>query len=126
MTSLVRPQAVKKGLDLQPNMAASSPIADQYGLFLLNPLNGIKLEPGEGFPLDIVAVHGLNGNAYETWTDDNQCLWLRDILPRYLPGARVGLLAIQQMSSILRELVDFPITGEIYWKISNVRDMSPR
>ena len=40
----------------------------------------------------IVAVHGLNGDAYSTWTSEksNVC-WLNqeDLLPRYVPSARV-------------------------------------
>ncbi|KAL6717647.1 hypothetical protein ACLMJK_005562 [Lecanora helva] len=42
--------------------------------------------------IDIVAVHGLNGDAYSTWTSDkgNVC-WLshQDLLPKYVPNARV-------------------------------------
>ena len=36
----------------------------------------------------IVAVHGLGGSAYKTWTD-GKSLWLRDFLPRSVPEARV-------------------------------------
>lgn len=44
------------------------------------------------FPVDIVAVHGFNGHPYRSWTastKDEQKLWLRDFLPRELPGARI-------------------------------------
>lgn len=37
----------------------------------------------------IVAVHGLNGHRESTWTDDNNVLWLRDLLPSKLLNARV-------------------------------------
>jgi len=40
--------------------------------------------------VDIIAVHGLNGGAYSTWTHpQNGMMWLRDLLPQELPGARV-------------------------------------
>lgn len=40
----------------------------------------------------IVAVHGLNGDAYKTWTSDKGNVnWLKDpdLLPKYLPNARI-------------------------------------
>ena len=44
--------------------------------------------------VSIVAVHGLNGNAYRTWTvkggsDGEEVLWLRDFLPPRLPRNRI-------------------------------------
>ena len=36
----------------------------------------------------IVAVHGLGGHPYKTWTE-GQKLWLRDFLPKAVPDARV-------------------------------------
>jgi ankyrin repeat domain-containing protein 50 len=43
----------------------------------------------EQYPVDIIAVHGLNGDAYKTWTHENGVLWLRDLLPGLLPGCQV-------------------------------------
>ncbi|KAE9366534.1 hypothetical protein N431DRAFT_281230, partial [Stipitochalara longipes BDJ] len=40
-------------------------------------------------PIDIVAVHGINGGAYTTWTHSNEHFWLRDSLPEVVPGARI-------------------------------------
>lgn len=37
----------------------------------------------------IVAVHGLDGHWQETWTHQNGVFWLRDLLPKYLPSARI-------------------------------------
>lgn len=39
--------------------------------------------------VDVIAVHGLNGDGYKTWTSPNGCMWLRDLLPTDLPGAHV-------------------------------------
>ncbi|CAD6571798.1 MAG: hypothetical protein ASARMPRED_004791 [Alectoria sarmentosa] len=55
---------------------------------------GIKelYSPGPNAEIDIVAVHGLNGDAFTTWTSDkgNIC-WLnhQDLLPKYMPNARI-------------------------------------
>jgi hypothetical protein len=38
---------------------------------------------------DIVAVHGLNGGPFTTWTHENEKIWLRDFLPTSLPTSRV-------------------------------------
>lgn len=37
----------------------------------------------------IVAVHGLGGDAFRTWTARNGTFWLRDLLPAEVPSARV-------------------------------------
>jgi hypothetical protein len=39
--------------------------------------------------VDIIAIHGLGGTLYETWTHENGVLWLRDIVPKELSGVRV-------------------------------------
>lgn len=39
--------------------------------------------------IDVVAVHGLQGDAYKTWEHENSCLWLRDLLPAEIPNARI-------------------------------------
>ncbi|KAK0645815.1 Alpha/Beta hydrolase protein [Cercophora newfieldiana] len=43
-------------------------------------------------PIDVVAVHGLNGHPFETWTQagkGDSTLWLKDLLHTKLPGVRV-------------------------------------
>jgi hypothetical protein len=59
-----------------------------YGLFLLNK-NEPPIDSKDLVGVDIVAIHGLNGDAYTTWQHDNGTLWLRDLLPSALPGSRV-------------------------------------
>ena len=61
-------------------------VLDKYGFCLLKGDSGQQLL---NYTVDIVAVHGLGGGAYKTWTHDNGKLWLRDFLPGDLPGARV-------------------------------------
>ena len=38
-----------------------------------------------------MAIHGLGGDAFTTWTESNRKMWIRDFLPdpRLLPNARV-------------------------------------
>ncbi|KAH6919120.1 hypothetical protein BKA70DRAFT_42271 [Coprinopsis sp. MPI-PUGE-AT-0042] len=56
----------------------------------------------DGEDIDVVAIHGLNGHAFDAWfwrglepansTDDVDCfMWLRDALPERFPGARILL-----------------------------------
>ncbi|KAI9462631.1 fungal fruit body lectin-domain-containing protein [Russula earlei] len=45
---------------------------------------------GSNSDLHIVAIHGLNGHAFDSWTVDD-VMWLRDLLPAQVPDARVLL-----------------------------------
>ncbi|RYP52067.1 hypothetical protein DL768_002750 [Monosporascus sp. mg162] len=49
--------------------------------------------PNTPNPIDIVADHGLNGHPTKSWTHTtatrDSTLWLKDLLPTKLPGARV-------------------------------------
>jgi len=75
---------------IQPSPSTSNRI-DKHGLFLLNPQtshsDGVEAE--ETFLLDIVALHGITGDAYDTWTHENKKFWLQDFVPKELPGARI-------------------------------------
>jgi hypothetical protein len=66
---------------------------EKYGLFLLSPtsLSTVDATTSEQkrYPLDIIAVHGITGDAYGTWAHENRKLWLRDFLPAQFPGSRV-------------------------------------
>jgi hypothetical protein len=47
------------------------------------------ISPEKQCPIDIVAVHGIMGDAYTTWAHSNGHFWLRDSLPEEVPGARI-------------------------------------
>ncbi|KAF3223512.1 hypothetical protein TWF106_004903 [Orbilia oligospora] len=64
--------------------------SEKHGLFFLNEAQFTRLGETEIlYPVDIVAIHGINGGAYETWRHTNGTLWLQDLLPVDLPGCRV-------------------------------------
>ncbi|KAK3387786.1 hypothetical protein B0H63DRAFT_559240 [Podospora didyma] len=68
--------------------------------------------PLDGSPpsVDIVAIHGLGGDAYRTWTGDNDKLWLRDFLPSRLRDARIftyGYDSVVAFSKSSAEVDDF-------------------
>lgn len=59
-----------------------------YGLIQLSPTYDNTPE-GPTCDIDIIAIHGLNGNPYRTWEAEGKPLWLQYSLPRTLPGARI-------------------------------------
>ena len=60
---------------------------EKFGLF---PVGKVSTSPEtQQFNVDIIAIHGLNGDAFTTWTHANGTFWLRDLLPECLPGSRV-------------------------------------
>lgn len=76
------------------SVKSSSVAAGRTGKHGLIPLNSPQTfsndaHDGETYPVDIVAIHGIAGDALGTWTHENGKLWLRDFLPNDLPGARV-------------------------------------
>lgn len=68
--------------ELPTATTASLPI-ERRGLFEL-----ARPPAGHAIDVDIVAVHGLMGDPFETWTKDGK-LWLRDFVPEQLPDARI-------------------------------------
>lgn len=71
-----------------PSLTLEDRKTEPTGLFPVaegHPATGQQTQ----YPVDIVAVHGLNGDAETTWTHPNGTFWLRDLLPDLLPGCGV-------------------------------------
>ncbi|KAK6614958.1 hypothetical protein H4I95_00110 [Botrytis cinerea] len=68
-------------------------LTEKFGLFHLNPVPVLPKNGESPYRIDIVALHGIKGDAFRTWTEKNEDgvknMWLRDQLPNELPGARV-------------------------------------
>ncbi|KAH8657048.1 hypothetical protein BGZ60DRAFT_416641 [Tricladium varicosporioides] len=59
------------------------------GILTLYPASQDEIDLSQNLNLDILAIHGLKGDAERTWTHPTtQALWLRDFLPQDLPRAR--------------------------------------
>jgi hypothetical protein len=84
------------------SLASKNPASDipteAYGLFPLHTeVKGEVIIPQPDpddeeidiYPIDIVALHGITGGAFHTWTHDNGTFWLQDFLTVDFPGARV-------------------------------------
>jgi hypothetical protein len=53
-------------------------------------LHPVFCTAGSDMPSSIVAVHGLGGDAYDTWTEKQSGkMWLMDFLPSQIPSARI-------------------------------------
>lgn len=69
-------------------------IPEDFGFFPLHPPLP-ELRVGQSYPVDIIALHGVNGHHKKTWTHfdttgaEQDVFWLRDFLPRVFPGARI-------------------------------------
>jgi len=67
----------------------------RIGLRLIPPLPFEAVSDSTIYNIDIVAVHGLGGDFYKTWTTVQErshhegVFWLSHLLPADLPGARV-------------------------------------
>ncbi|OBT84698.1 hypothetical protein VE02_06122 [Pseudogymnoascus sp. 03VT05] len=89
LTSTLKPEWIR------PISTVSDPYGiarEKYGLFRLAvPLaSNLADDPSlDTNHIDIIAVHGLNGTADKTWTDEeNNLFWLEDLVNDF-PGARV-------------------------------------
>ena len=121
MKKLIR--KFKKGRSRSANAGASGVLALDSSI-PSERLGLIKLAdstPGpdgsEQYPVDIIAVHGLNGDSYSTWRHQNESLWLKDFLPNSIPGCRVFTYGYpsQVFSSSIAEVKGYAqrLLGEI-------------
>ncbi|KAI9462633.1 hypothetical protein F5148DRAFT_218652 [Russula earlei] len=71
--------------------ASSFPVESTLRVAIDTHFHGLTVVAGgDNRKLDIIAIHGLNGHAFDSWTVDN-VMWLRDLLPKQVPDARVLL-----------------------------------
>lgn len=84
----------------EPNQSRPqiSPRTDKYGLFHFLPDERASIQAVEAcsvatadavWLVDIVAIHGITGDAYKTWEHESGTSWLKDFLPIDFPGSRV-------------------------------------
>ncbi|RYP93795.1 hypothetical protein DL770_000167 [Monosporascus sp. CRB-9-2] len=71
-------------MDNSDSLDAAQGGAKRHGLFRLHP-EPQNLYNHLDFDVDIVAIYGLGGHAFNTWTDKDGHLWLRDSLPARVP-----------------------------------------
>jgi hypothetical protein len=88
-TPITPGDAAMRSIQLNPTGIAdttSRPVTSgEFGLHRMNPTS--HEQTGS---LDIIAIHGINGDPFTTWTcETTGRLWLRDFLPDDVPGARV-------------------------------------
>ncbi|KAK6613001.1 hypothetical protein H4I95_01345 [Botrytis cinerea] len=85
--------------------------------------NGITtLYSSDDPEVDVCAVHGLNGNAFESWVaTKNQKMWLRDILPLSKPFDKARIMTFGY-SSRLRDRGN--LSGITVWSQDLLRSVS--
>lgn len=89
-TVIVPPSDTQQTTRAPPQSIAHDP-TEKQGLRLIHmPIPASDDDDDRvGNSLDIVAVHGITGNAYDTWIHGNGTFWLQDLIPKDLPGVRV-------------------------------------
>ncbi|KAF8518679.1 hypothetical protein BU17DRAFT_66307 [Hysterangium stoloniferum] len=89
---------------------------------------GIKvLAEGDSPTVDIVAVHGLDGDREKSWTADNGNCWLRDFLLDHVPQARIltyGYDAYTRYRNKLSEQFLHDVGGDLVEKLAMFRAAS--
>lgn len=80
-------------------------------------------------PDSIIAISGLASHAFGSWAHSDECMWLRDYLPRYVDNARIMIYGytseLQHTSSFsvlqdysrtfLHKLVDMREYAKVTW-----------
>ncbi|KAI0814366.1 hypothetical protein GGR55DRAFT_631560 [Xylaria sp. FL0064] len=95
-----------------PGRAASvgnqHPRSERYGLLEVHAGDISSKQDDQYYPVDIIAVHGLNGDAFTTWTHPNGTLWIKDILPSFIPGCRVYTYGYPSKAAFSSSLASVP------------------
>ena len=113
-------------LDAQAPESQHPQLAEKVGLFEL-----AKGRHDEEKTVDVVAVHGLQGDLYQTWTHENGTMWLESILPDKIPYARImtfGYESIIAFSSSAAKLEDksIELINRLSMKRSSIENGSTR
>ncbi|KAL7267085.1 hypothetical protein RUND412_010342 [Rhizina undulata] len=90
------------------SLANGNNSSEKHGLFLLHP--DPSQENSLDINVDIVAMHGLNGDPYKTWTAQNGNFWLASFLPKEIPHARIftyGYASKAHFSDSSQKVEDF-------------------
>lgn len=110
--------------DPQPTTTPlKTPKKGDVGLLRLDSLEDSPgaIKSRNDFPIDIVAIHGLNGGRLTTWQHKNENNWLKDFLPAEFPGARIFSFGYPA-TKFSRGTGDFVTFGEaLLVDLSNVR-----
>jgi hypothetical protein len=73
----------------QPMAALHEAVEDRSIHQSSNIASSMSRTEVQDYHVDIVAVHGLGGHAFNTWTHRNNTMWLRDSALDELPKARI-------------------------------------
>ncbi|KFY00368.1 hypothetical protein V490_01391 [Pseudogymnoascus sp. VKM F-3557] len=86
----------------------------------------LYVPPKEKGPIaaDIIAVTGLGGHAYGSWSHSDERMWLRDYLPKDAPNARI--LTYGYQSALQSDSISFleDHTNKFVHKLVDMRDAS--
>ena len=72
----------------------------------------------------IVAVHGLCGDPYDTWTDGaSKKLWLRDFLPFQVPNTRIMSFGYDSLVAFSKSEIEISdVAADLLNRLNGERD----
>ncbi|KFZ10879.1 hypothetical protein V502_07874 [Pseudogymnoascus sp. VKM F-4520 (FW-2644)] len=119
-TIFFRPRDPDKG---ELRLANDDTLTLSRDFFGFTPL---YVPPKEKGPIaaDIIAVTGLGGHAYGSWSHSDERMWLRDYLPKDAPNARI--LTYGYQSALQSDSISFleDHTNKFVHKLVDMRDAS--